>query len=341
MSPPSRLLQDAPRMTEHGCLVTGGAGFIGSHLVDALVERNWKVIVLDNLSAGTLANLTFDEGKDNPSVIIGDCTNRFDVENALSGVQTVFHFAANPEVRLDRNDSENCFRQNILATHVLLESMKNSSARKIVFASSSTVYGEPSRVPTPEDYGPLEPVSIYGGSKLACESLIAAYSHTFNVDAIILRLANIVGPRSKHGVAYDFIQKLNLNRDYLEVMGDGTQSKSYLYVADCIIAILQALKAAKGGLEVFNVGSADRCDVLTIAQIVIEEMRLANVKIINRGGTIDGKGWVGDVKKMELDTSRLRSLDWSPTHDSSESIRLAAKSILAQEVSVASRAARL
>jgi UDP-glucose 4-epimerase len=183
------------------------------------------------------------------------------VRIALKDVDTIFHFQANPEVRLELNDPETCFKQNIYATHMLLEEMRKSSAGTIVFASTSTVYGDANVIPTPEDYAPLEPISIYGASKLASEALISSYCHTYGRSAIILRLANIVGARSRHGVIRDFISKLRKNPREIEILGDGAQTKSYLHIDDCISAILKACESATSKVEVFNIGFRTRLEM--------------------------------------------------------------------------------
>ena len=199
-----------------------------------------------------------------------------------------------------------------------------------VFASTSTVYGDAKIIPTPENYSPLEPISIYGASKLASEALIASYCHTYKKRAVILRLANIVGPRSRHGVINDFIVKLRRNPKQLEILGDGRQTKSYLHIDDCINAILKACKTAKDTVEVFNLGSDDQIEVARIAEIVSEEMNLDDVQFRFTGGVDGGRGWVGDVKSMLLDTNKLKSRGWRPRYSSEEAVKLATRSIIAK-----------
>ncbi|MGB9730043.1 MAG: NAD-dependent epimerase/dehydratase family protein [Thermoprotei archaeon] len=301
-------------------LVTGGAGFIGSHLVDALMEGGYEVVVLDNLSSGHLENMA--RWMENPrfKFIKGDLLNQQEVLNALNGCDLVFHLAANPEVRIGSTDPVIHFRENIQATFNLLEAIRKvGNVKRLVFTSSSTVYGEAS-VPTSEDH-PLEPISIYGASKLSCEALIMAYAKSYGFNVLILRLANIVGPRSRHGVIVDFIKKLRKNPEELEILGDGTQKKSYLYISDCINALLLDLTG------VFNVGSEDQIDVLTIAKIVSEEMGL-KPKLKITGGVDNGRGWIGDVKNMLLDVSKIKKHGWKPKFNSSESVRIATKALI-------------
>jgi len=314
-------------------LVTGGAGFIGSHLCDSLAKQYWEVTILDNFTAGSVGNIQhlLKQTPQKVKLLKGDCTNPIHLEKALRNVETVFHFAANPEARLELCDPQTCFQQNIYATYVLLQQLRNNpKLHTIVFASTSTVYGEPETIPTPENYAPLKPISLYGASKLASEALISAYAHTYNYTAVIYRLANTVGPRSQHGVIHDFIQKLNKNPNQLEILGDGTQTKSYLYINDCIEAMLLALEKATEQVEVFNVGSEDQINVRDIAQIVIEEMQLKNVKLTYTGGVDGGRGWKGDVKNMLLDISKLKAKGWKPKYNSAQTIRKTAKQIVAE-----------
>ena len=207
-------------------LVTGGAGFIGSHLADALKTQGANISVFDNLTAGTLENIKRWRKDTNFNFIKGDLLSKSDLAKIeKTRFETVFHLAANPEVRIGSTNPDIHFQQNIVTTHNLLEFLrKTGNSSTIIFTSTSTVYGEPTKIPTPEDYAPLKPISTYGASKLACEALISAYAYTYNFKAIIYRLANIVGPRNKHGVIHDFIQKLNKNPKELEILGDGTQT---------------------------------------------------------------------------------------------------------------------
>jgi len=305
-------------------LVTGGAGFIGSHLSEALLKLGYHVRIIDNFSSGSLDNIVHLIKGRKVDLIQGDCTKPKDVRKALTDIDVVFHFAANPEVRLELNDPKACFQQNVHSTHVILEEMRKSNIHTIVFTSTSTVYGDAKKIPTPEDYAPLEPISIYGASKLASEALISSYVHTYNKKAVILRLANIVGPRSRHGVIIDFIMKLRNNLE-LEILGDGTQTKSYLYIDDCIEAILKACEVSNKAVEVFNIGSEDQITVKRIAEIVAEEMGLCGVKFKFTGGVDGGRGWVGDVKNMLLDISKIKSRGWKPRYNSEEAIRLATR----------------
>lgn len=311
-------------------LVTGGAGFIGSHLVDLLVQNELDVIIFDNLSAGNLKNLKQSMSAPNCCFIEGDLKNAESVRKALQKVELVYHFAANPEVR--EVDPTLHFRENQVATFTLLESMREIGTRTIVFASTSTIYGEASTQPTPENYGPLFPISTYGASKLACEAMISSYAYTYGLRGLILRLGNVVGARSNHGVISDFLKKLKQHPDSLEVLGDGTQSKSYIHISDCISAIELVvgnfLKSDKR-VDAYNVSSADRVSVRRIAEIVLEEASV-NRQIRTTGGVDGGRGWMGDVKLMELSNQRLQALGWKERYSSETAIKQATRELIKQ-----------
>ena len=314
-------------------LVTGGAGFIGSHLVDRLMRMDCFVRVVDNLSGGGLDNVEgwVDSGRF--EFVRGDLKDSGVAEEAVDGVEVVFHLAANPEVRVAEVDPSVHFRENLLTTFNVLEAVRKSeTAGVIVFFSSSTVYGEPAVFPTCEDYGPVLPISVYGASKLGCEGLVCAYCHTFGVRGLVFRLANVVGGRSGHGVIVDFVRKLREDSRVLEILGDGSQSKSYLHVEDCVDAVLHALKhfldEEEKKVEVYNVGSLDRVDVRRIAEIVGEEMGLEGSGFRFTGGVDGGRGWRGDVKTMLLSSDKLLNLGWKPKLNSEEAVRLSCRELL-------------
>lgn len=310
-------------------LVTGGAGFIGSHLVDALMNKGAIVTVLDNLSTGLMDNIAQWIKHSRFNFVEGDCLNQRDIGEAMEGCELVFHLAANPEVRVGGVDTKVDFEQNIVATYNVLEGMRKSKTAKImVFASTSTVYGDAKILPTPEEYRPLEPISLYGASKLACEALVSGYCHMFDMRGVIYRFANIVGSRSRHGVVWDFVQKLLRDPKELEILGDGTQTKSYLLVSDCIDAFLFGLEHASERVEIYNIGSEDQITVTEIAETLVEEMGLRDVEFHYTGGVEGGRGWIGDVKIMLLDISKLKKLGWKPRHNSVESVRIAVNHIL-------------
>lgn len=297
--------------------------------MDFLMKSGEAVRVLDNLSAGDLDNLSLWLSSPGLKLFQGDVLDKEIVFEALEGCDTVFHLAANPEVRSEKASPQDHFKQNIEATYNLLECMREvGGVERFVFASTSTVYGEPSEIPTPETYGPLKPISYYGASKLASEALSMSYASMCEFGCVLYRLANVVGPRSNHGVIWDFVKKLRGDSSRLEVLGDGSQSKSYLYVDDCITGMMAGLDDLDGAIRVYNVGSNDRVDVLSIADAVIDAMALENVEISTTGGVRGGRGWRGDVKKMQLDMSLLNSRGWSAKLSSVEAVMETARNIV-------------
>ncbi len=245
-------------------------------------------------------------------------------DDALSSndYSIIFHLAANPDVRSSSINPKLHLEQNILATFNILEYARKRDIEIFVFTSSSTVYGEPEIIPTPEEY-PLQPISMYGASKAACEAMICSYANMYGFKAVIYRLANVIGGRSTHGVIYDFIKKLNANRLTLEILGNGRQRKSYIHVSDCIDAMLIGLNS-NDKVSIFNVGSDDYVDVITIADIVTKTLNLHGVKYIFSDNG-DGRGWNGDVNLMLLDTRRLKALGWRARYNSKEAIEETAR----------------
>ena len=307
-------------------MVTGGAGFIGSHIVDRLISNKLNVKIIDNLSNGTLSNLKKINLMKN-QFIKKDLNDLSNIQEIMLDVKTVFHMAADPEVSIGFKNPEILYRENIHNTFLLLEAIRKADVENILFASSSTVYGEPDIIPTPENYAPLLPISTYGASKLACEALISSYCHSYGINGIIFRLANIVGSRSNHGIIPDFIKKLQKNQTKLEVLGDGTQSKSYLEVSDCVDCFFFCLENVSKKVEVFNTGNDDKINILDIARIVCTNMNLNDVALCPNGGVDNGRGWIGDVKLMQLDISKLKKMGWKPKLSSPLAIDAASKNI--------------
>jgi len=320
-------------MDSYASIVTGGAGFIGSHLTERLLKEGYKVTILDNFSSGKLKNIKHLLGNPSLTIVKEDLKKPVQLEQTVKNCEIIFHLAANPEVRVGETDPKVHFEENILATFNLLEAIRQAKTLKtLVFTSTSTVYGEASQIPTPENYAPLIPISTYGASKLACEALIASYAHTFNHKALILRLANIVGPKSTHGVIVDFIRKLTTNPNELEILGDGTQEKSYLYITDCIEAIIhltnEILNSSTEKVDIYNIGSNDKITVKEIAAIVAEEIGNPHVKYKYTGGVNGGRGWKGDVKTMQLSIDKLLKTGWKPKYTSKQAVRLAATNLI-------------
>jgi len=312
-------------------LVTGGAGFIGSHLVDKLVAEGWRVRVVDDLSSGRLENLAQHRDNPNVEVVVGDLKNPETCLKAVDGVDVVFHFAANPEVRVSTTDPEIHFRENVVATFNLLEAMRRRGVKELVFASSSSVYGEPERIPVDED-AQIRPVSVYGASKAACENLIHAYSKLYGIRAVVLRYANVIGPRLRHGIIYDLLMKLKRDKTRLEVLGDGTQVRSYIYIDDAIQATIVAYEKAEDTFEVFNIASEDWITVNDVLHTILKVLGLDSVRIEYKP-VLHGVGWPGDVKRIALKIDKLKKLGYTPQAKSLEAVEKTAKS-LAEELEV-------
>ena len=309
------------------CVVTGGAGFIGSHLVDALVARGDRVIIIDSLVNGYRRNIEGHIDTGRVTLVQADLLHD-GWQESLTDVKRVYHLAADPDVRQGSLTPDSQIHNNILATYRVLEAMRARGVAEIVFTSTSTVYGDATVIPTPESYNPLEPVSVYGASKLASESLISAYCHGFGMKGWVYRFANIIGERSNHGVITDFIKKLEDNPGELEILGDGRQTKSYLEVKACVRAMLFAAEKSDGVLNIFNIGSEDWVDVTTIADIIVREMGLSQVKYRFTGGE---RGWVGDVPRMQLAVTKLKALGWQPDTGSLESVEVAVRAMLKRQ----------
>ncbi|MCC6277350.1 MAG: NAD-dependent epimerase/dehydratase family protein [Oligoflexia bacterium] len=305
-------------------LITGGAGFIGSHLALRLLKNGQEVLVIDDLSLGQ-------------EKFLKDCfkfkTFQFEKLNLLDydrllplvkGVDRVWHMAANSDIALGGKNTDRDLKMGTLVTYNVLEAMRWSQAREIIFASTSAVYGEASVRPTPETYGPMLPISFYGASKLACEALITAFAHNFQMKAWIYRFANIVGSHTTHGAIHDFIKKLKTNSKELEVLGDGNQEKSYLHVNDCLDGMEFGLSKSNSEVNLFNLSSHGICTVAQIAESVISGMKL-KAQIRFTGGT---RGWKGDVARVHLDGSRLQKLGFAPKLDSAQAVRAAVSDIL-------------
>jgi UDP-glucose 4-epimerase len=310
-------------------IVTGGAGFIGSNMVDRLLAKpDNQVTVIDNLSSGRREFLAEHENNDRFRFIEGDLLDLDLVKSSIPGHDLVFHIAANPDIRLGTTQTDTDLKNGVLATYNVLEAMREAGLKKIAFSSSSVIYGEAVTMPTPEHYGPLIPISLYGGGKLGAEALITAFVHSFDMQAWIFRFANIIGHRGTHGVIIDFVNKLRNNPKELEILGDGRQEKSYLLVDDCVDAMIFAVEHANEQVNIFNLGSTDQIVVRRIGELIVEEMGLSDVEFKFTGGT---RGWAGDVRKMLLDTQKIRAMGWESKENSEGAVRQAIKDFLSME----------
>lgn len=306
-------------------LITGGAGFIGSHLSDYLYEENNNITILDNLSLGRKGNIEHFNHKKNFEFIKGDILDDELLDNLFNTkvFDIVFHMAANSDIAQSYNnpniDKDNTF----MTTYKLLEMMKKHDVKKIVFASTSAIYGDTADL-LHENYGPLKPVSHYGASKLASESFISSFVENYDLQAWIVRFPNVVGERATHGVIYDFIKKLRKDNTKLKVLGDGEQYKPYLYVKDLVEAILFVWKNSDDKLNIYNLGVNSRTKVKDIARMVIEEMEL-KATIEYTGGD---RGWVGDVPTFNYDLTKVNTFGWTAKYTSNEAVRKSIQYIL-------------
>ena len=293
-------------------VITGGAGFIGSYIAEKLVENGTDTKVIDNLVTGKKENLSKCFDQDNFSFLEYDLGNLDGIEDHLGDADILFHFAADPEVRTGYSKPEDSFEQNIVNTFNLLQKIKQSKIKKIVFASSSSVYGDAKIIPTNEEYGPLSPISHYGASKLACEAMVSSFCHNYNIEGVILRPANVIGLRGRHGLIWDLVHKLKINQDELELLGDGKQTKSFIHISDAIDGIFFSLNNLQDKVEVFNLGSEDSVEIMDVAKIVCKNMGLNEIKINLTGGVDDGRGWKGDIRIAHLDITKLKNSGWIP-----------------------------
>ena len=298
-------------------LVTGGAGFIGSHLIDRLVDRGDTVSVVDNLSSGVIE---FIQGHIDSGAVTfhnADLKDLNELIPLMNGIDMVYHLAANPDIRLGTKITDTDLKEGTIATYNVLEAMRLAGVGKIAFASSSVVYGEGAPMPTPENHGPCLPISLYGASKQAGEGLIGSWVGTFGLQAWVFRFANIIGERGTHGVIFDFIHKLKADPSRLEVLGNGLQEKSYLEVGDCVHAILHVIENTDDKINLYNLGSNDTCSVRNIAAIVVRETGCEGASIEYTGGD---RGWAGDIPKAMLAINRLKELGFKVNYDSEEAV---------------------
>lgn len=309
-------------------LITGGAGCIGSDLAEVLVGRGEEVILFDNLSSGKMEHINDLIRAPNCRFVEADLLERDAVQSAMKGVFTVYHMAANPEVRFTPGDAtDKDLKQNTIATYHVLDAMQREGVRRIVFASTSAIYGISERQPISEEF-PTRPISLYGATKLACEGLISAFHHLFGFEAWIFRFANIVGRKSRRRgrtVISDFIANLKATPHRLDILGNGKQAKSYLLSSECVEGMLFAVAHAPPGFHTFNLGCNDQVTVDTIARQVISRMGLDGVEFAYSGG--EG-GWLGDVPRFLLDVSAINRLGWRAKVNSRQAVDIAIGEIL-------------
>jgi UDP-glucose 4-epimerase len=305
---------------EENVLVTGGCGFIGSHLVDLLIHQGFLVTVVDDLTANTSTEYLekyLEERK--ASFYKYDVRDLDQLLSIPKKFDLIFHLAAQPDVKKSVENPRHDFSVNTMGTFNILELMRKKDIPKLVFAGSGgTVYGETTVSPTPETH-PLRPISNYGAAKAAAEMYCSSYSSLYNLDIISLRLGNIYGPRSKHGVMYDFYHKLKTNSKELKILGDGNQTKSYLYIEDTIEAFSILYQSIRSGYDVFNVSSDKAFKVVDIADEITKLMGIQDTKY---SFTEEKRGWKGDVSFVSPDVNKLKKLGWVPRVSLSNGIKL-------------------
>lgn len=297
-------------------LVTGGAGFIGSHLVERLLDDGHEVIVYDNFSTGQKQFLEKSQRNDRFQLIVGDILDKDLLGNAMCGIEFVWHMAANADVRSGVRHPLRDLEQNTIVTSNVLEAMRKNGVRQIAYSSTGSIYGDASVIPTPEDCPMPLQTSLYGASKLACEGLISAYCEGFGMRGWIFRFVSILGERYTHGHVFDFYQKLLADHEKLHILGDGRQRKSYLYIDDCLDAMFIAVNKAVDRFSVLNLGTDEYVEVNDSVDVITQHLRL-DPKRTYEGGD---RGWIGDSPFVFLDCSRMRSLGWSPTYSIREGI---------------------
>ncbi|MCR4591335.1 MAG: NAD-dependent epimerase/dehydratase family protein [Lachnospiraceae bacterium] len=299
------------------CFITGGAGFIGSNVADRLLFDGHEVRVYDNLTTGNRRFLSTAEKNKNFSFVQGDLLDKDLLKSSMEGMDIVFHFAANADIRHGLEHPYKDLEQNTLATFNVLEAMRSLEIKRIVFSSTGAVYGEAEVIPTPENAPFPIQTSLYGASKVACEGMIASYAEGYGFMAHIFRFVSILGDRYTHGHVFDFCKKLRKDPSTLPVLGDGTQKKSYLCIDDCVNAILCALDKVDDKINIFNLGVDNYCQVSDSAKWVSDEMGL-EPEIVYSGGR---QGWVGDNPFTYLATEKIRSLGWKSQYSIEESVR--------------------
>jgi UDP-glucose 4-epimerase len=307
-------------------LVTGGAGFIGTNLIRRLLNDGCCVICIDNFCLGKKENISQFFNNDNFSFHESDISVKDNLLNILADtrIDCVFHLAANSDIQLSGQDPAADYRRTFLTTIAVLEYMREQNIKKMFFSSSGAVYGEKTGQILTEDT-PLSPISYYGGSKMASESFISSYAHMNDMDITIFRFPNVIGPYLTHGVIFDFIKKLRENPGKLEILGDGTQNKSYIFVEDLIEAILLVIWKNEKGVNIYNVGGDGSTTVKEIADMVCTKLKLKDVTYNYSGGD---RGWKGDIPTFQFDLTKIHRCGWKAKHSSNQAVRATLDAVL-------------
>jgi UDP-glucose 4-epimerase len=316
-----------------GCryFIVGGAGFIGSHFVDALLAQpsTAQVTIFDNFSSGRRWHYEHHVSDSRFNVILGDVSDVAAVTAAIVGHDVVVHLASNPDIARAAKEPEIDLYQGTILTNNVVEAMRRTGVGRLLYASGSGVYGDLGEHEASEDHGPLIPVSTYGASKLAGEALISSYCYMFGLTACVFRFGNVVGPRQTHGVGYDFVRRLADNPARLQILGDGTQSKSYIHVSDVIAAVLHCQMVSMEPFQMFNVATGDYITVKEIADLAVEVLGLDPAPIYEFTG--GNRGWKGDVPIVRLNTNKILSTGWRCRHSTKAALRLSLQSLACDE----------
>ncbi len=309
-------------------LIAGGAGFIGSHFTDALLKRDVAGVTLyDNFSSGQEWHYAHHAADARLKVVRANVEDTEALTKAMAGHAVVIHLASNPDIAKAMTDPTVDFHQGTALTHSVVEAMRRSGAKRLLYASGSGVYGDLGTLEAGEDHGPLLPISTYGASKLAGEALISSYTYMFGLTACAFRFGNVVGPRQTHGVGFDFVRRLLKDPTQLRILGDGSQSKSYILVTDVVAAVLTAFEKEPSPFRVFNVATGDYITVKEIAELAVEcaWLKPGTVRFDYTGGD---RGWKGDVPVVRLNTDRIQALGWRCGHSSREALRKSMQAML-------------
>lgn len=311
-------------------IITGGGGYIGGHLALRLVKEGHEVKVIDKLPLEDAFRLVPVIDNKRFSYCQLEISDTVDLVPMFRGFDAVFHFAASADITLGFQQTDLDIKQGSMLTYKVLETMRQAGVKDIIFSSTGTVYGYPAKVPTPEDSGTFLPISLYGASKLASEGLISAFCHCYGLDGWIFRFGNIIGKDSQRGVIWDLIEKLKKNSSELEVLGDGEQLKDYVYIDDCLDAMLYGYSKSKEKVNVFNIGSDSNLSVKQVVKIILEDAKLNDVKVRYSGGPAGwrGGGWPGDVNLVLYDIARLKVFGWKPRFSSYAAVKQAVKETL-------------
>lgn len=300
--------------------IAGGAGFIGSNLVARLLdeEKGSLVTVYDNFSSGRKWHLDACAGNEGLAVVKGDIKDKESLSRAIKGSDIVYHFASNPDISKAMTQPDIDFWEGTFLTNNIIEAMRENGVKRLLYASGSGIYGDTGPRETSEDHSPMLPISTYGSSKLSCESMICSYCHMFGMEATAFRFANVVGPNQTHGVGYDFIRALLKNSAELKILGDGKQSKSYIYFTDVIDAMRLIEKNSQGGFSYYNVSTKDHITVNDIAKLAMDAAGVKGARLVYTGGD---RGWKGDVPVVRLNSEKIRKLGWKNKLSSHEAMR--------------------